>query len=372
MSDLGSNIDKLFKEGLGKAKVNPPSSLFNSIQGQINPQTSQVVSASSKIAAKTLGVTGVKVAIISTVVTIAVAAVVWYDQSGSDSENVSIEKSIVHSDQNKTEEENPSPTISVTNSNEEPLAEENPTTESVLYTPSNSQSHIVESDHVKVENDDEEPAERIYLEDRSEEFVTNEVNEQKTTERETFILTNCGLVGAEIIIQDQTGILNLVNVSNDREDLPIEINWGDSESSRVVLGNQTEIRHKYYVLNSKEFNVDIRATGKNCIQNIHRELLIKNSSIQQGIVVPNIFTPNNDGINDSFYVEMPAPKEFVIRVIGPMKQIVFESDNCNHKWSGDFRGRRCEKGIYTVILKYKYSGDKDWKSKTSTVWLNRN
>lgn len=373
MSDLGSNIDKLFKDGLGDAKVNPPSSVFNSIQEQINPQLSQTVGTGSKIAAKAVGVTGVKVAVIATVVTAAVASIVWYNQSESNKAIDGAQSTVTVKNQTITEKENLTPTTSANStSNEEDLSDDNSVEETILYTQSNTQLSDVQPDNALIEIDEEEPVERIYLEERPEEFVENPEKEQKPNEQETFVLTDCDLVGIELTIQEQTGIINLVNVSNGREDLPIEINWGDSETSRLVLGYQSETRHNYYVINSNRFSVDIQAIGKNCVQNITREVLIKNNTIQQEIIVPNIFTPNNDGLNDSFYVEMPAPKDFLMRVISPMKQIVYESSNWKGKWSGDFRDRKCEKGLYTVILKYKYSGDKELKSKTSTVWLNRN
>lgn len=372
MSDFGSNIDKLFKDGLGDAKVNPPSSVFNSIQGQINTQMSQAVGTGSKIAVKAVGVTGVKVAVIATVVTAAVSSIVWFNQSESDDAKDAFPSTVAIKNQTNTQKESQIPTSATSKSNEVSESDNNIGVDQITYTISNSQEPNAVPDDVIIKNDEVEPVERIYIEDRPEELVENSDKEQKSNEKETFVLTDCGLVGVELTIQEQIGILNLVNVSNDREDLLVDINWGDSESSRVVLGNQTESKHNYYVLNSKSFSMDIQATGKNCVQNIHREVLINNNSIQQEIIVPNIFTPNNDGLNDSFYVEMPAPKDFLMRVISPMKQIVYESNNWKEKWSGDFRDRKCEKGIYTVILKYKYSGDNEWKSKTSTVWLNRN
>ena len=369
MSNLGSNIDKLFKEGLGDAKVNPPSSVFNSIQGNLNPQITQTVSKGSKIAAKLAGVTGVKVAVVATVVSVTAASIVWFNQSNLD--KTIVIDSVQNENKIKIEKELISP--KTTSSNVEvDFTSKDSIEEPTKYTRNNSQLLIGEPNIIDAVVEEKVDVENNYIEDTSEYFVANPIKEGQIPVQQITTSVNCGLLGVELMVEDQTAILNFVNVAKNNENIPVEIDWGDLDFNKFVLENQLEVKHKFYVLNSKEFTVSISAKGKKCDQKIERKVFILNNSIQQDIVVPNIFTPNNDGINDSFYAEMPATKEFLMRVIGPTKQIVYESNNYKGKWGGDFRGRQCEKGIYTVILKYKYSGDTEWKSKTSTVWLNRN
>jgi len=369
MSDLGSNIDKLFKDGLEGAKVNPPNSVFNSIKRQINTNVPEPAAAGTKVAAKSLGITGAKIAIVATVAISGIAAFYWLSPIKDEKEEPKtvVQQKVENSE--KLDDVNTSVFNDTIIPNDGIKGDNSKRSESKNHTQPDKQRKN-ETTELWVIVEEDEPVERVYVEEAPTDFAAKYTTNRTTENKDEFVLTNCGLVGAEIEIKDNIAKLTLANTSGDV--LPIEINWGDAEPSRVVLENELVLEHNYYVLNNKDFTVSIRAIGKNCVQNVDRVVLVKNNSLQQEIVVPNIFTPNNDGLNDSFYVEMPRPKDFVLRVISPMKQIVYESKKWNGKWSGDYRDRQCDKGMYTVILKYKYSGDLNWKSKTSTVWLNRN
>ncbi len=368
MSDLGSNIDKLFKDGLGETKINPPNSVFNSVKGQINNPVPNSVATGSKVAAKTFGFTSIKVAVVATVAASAITGLYWLNANNTEkAEPKKVVQQKIEEDQHSNElnAREIEDTIVRNNAIQGVTENQSANNDNTYIDRQTNDAHA----ELWVIVEEDEAMEADVVEESPRDFEKNPNSNSKVISDQN-ISSDCKLVRSEIDIQDNILNLNLTNISSDI--IPIEINWGDFEPIRVVLENKIALKHKYYVLNSKEFKIDIRAIGKNCVQNNDRSLLIKNNLLPQEIIVPNIFTPNSDGLNDSFYVEMPQPKEFNLRVISPMKQIVFETENWKDKWSGDFKDRPCEKGIYTVILKYKYSGDADWKSKTSTVWLNRN
>ena len=64
------------------------------------------------------------------------------------------------------------------------------------------------------------------------------------------------------------------------------------------------------------------------------------------LYVPNTFTPNGDGLNDTFGINGEAIKDFSMSIYNRWGQMIFESTNANHRWDGTFKGERVLEGIY--------------------------
>ena len=66
----------------------------------------------------------------------------------------------------------------------------------------------------------------------------------------------------------------------------------------------------------------------------------------------NVFSPNNDGINDLFFLENSNLKEFSISVLNEKNQVVYQSQDPNFKWDGtDYRtGEIIPAGNYSYII----------------------
>jgi gliding motility-associated-like protein len=85
--------------------------------------------------------------------------------------------------------------------------------------------------------------------------------------------------------------------------------------------------------------------------------------------LPNIFTPNNEGIND-FFVPIKAENIEIEKVVIQNRwgQTVFESNEVN--WDGNFQGNPTPDGTYFYIVTYKDRNEK-MKSKSGTITLKR-
>ena len=64
------------------------------------------------------------------------------------------------------------------------------------------------------------------------------------------------------------------------------------------------------------------------------------------IYIPNSFTPNGDGMNDTFGIYGEAVKDFKMQVFNRWGQIVFETNNFNNRWDGTFEGNHVPQGSY--------------------------
>jgi gliding motility-associated-like protein len=77
--------------------------------------------------------------------------------------------------------------------------------------------------------------------------------------------------------------------------------------------------------------------------------------------VPNVFSPNDDGINDLFYLKKDAYDRCFdalnVRVYNRWGQIVFESEDAKFTWDGtDQNGSKLSEGTYFVVLQGFYGG----------------
>lgn len=64
------------------------------------------------------------------------------------------------------------------------------------------------------------------------------------------------------------------------------------------------------------------------------------------IVMPNIFSPNGDMINDYFFPELTAFTLNELVILNRWGQIVYQSDQISPGWDGSFNGDKCSEGTY--------------------------
>ncbi|MCW3072123.1 MAG: hypothetical protein JWO44_2013 [Bacteroidetes bacterium] len=89
------------------------------------------------------------------------------------------------------------------------------------------------------------------------------------------------------------------------------------------------------------------------------------------ILVPNIFTPNGDGVNDLLFFHSNASRCFHCRIYNRWGTLVYELDNAASGWNGTIMktGKPASDGVYYYILDYCTSADK--KELTGFVQLIR-
>jgi gliding motility-associated-like protein len=72
------------------------------------------------------------------------------------------------------------------------------------------------------------------------------------------------------------------------------------------------------------------------------------------LFIPNAFTPNNDGINDTWYIEtLQAYPGAEVKVYNRYGQLVFDNKGKNFAWDGTLNGQLLPSGayVYTIDLK---------------------
>lgn len=86
------------------------------------------------------------------------------------------------------------------------------------------------------------------------------------------------------------------------------------------------------------------------------------------IYIPNSFTPNGDGMNDTFGIAGEAIQEFRMQIFNRWGQLIFESANANQRWDGTFMGELVPEGAYVYKVMAKgASGKKQLREGNLTV-----
>lgn len=94
---------------------------------------------------------------------------------------------------------------------------------------------------------------------------------------------------------------------------------------------------------SRKYRVIAYKTGAPQIFSVSNEVdIIPNMSIY----IPNTFTPNGDGLNDTFGVAGEAILEFNMKIFNRWGQLIYETSNANDRWDGTFLGEMVPSGTY--------------------------
>ncbi len=113
-------------------------------------------------------------------------------------------------------------------------------------------------------------------------------------------------------------------------------------TSGIVAAQTVQDSRKYRVVAYKNGNPSVTSTSNTT------EVVPYMS-----IYLPNSFTPNGDGMNDTFGAYGEAIKEFKMQVFNRWGQLVFESNHYNMRWDGSHEGIQAPQGSYVYRITAK-------------------
>lgn len=84
---------------------------------------------------------------------------------------------------------------------------------------------------------------------------------------------------------------------------------------------------------------------------------------------PNVFTPNGDGVNDTYFPKFVHVDQLVFTVMNKWGEILYHSEDLNDKgWDGSYRGQKASPGNYVYKLSYTTADGRDF-SETGAFML---
>jgi len=103
--------------------------------------------------------------------------------------------------------------------------------------------------------------------------------------------------------------------------------------------------HTYNEVGDYEITL-IVTSGLDC-----QDTLIDTVSVVEGLIVPNVFTPNNDGWNDVFDVRTSNVGPFKIEIYNRWGNVVFETTSPQISWDGStLAGVEASSGTYFYVI----------------------
>ncbi len=88
------------------------------------------------------------------------------------------------------------------------------------------------------------------------------------------------------------------------------------------------------------------------------------------ILFPNVFTPNNDGVNDYFDLKANNLLSLRVKIYNRWGVLVFEDNSLHPKWDGRSKGLKVLEGSFMLSIEYSYQ---DWgKSEIIHKEMNSN
>ncbi len=70
------------------------------------------------------------------------------------------------------------------------------------------------------------------------------------------------------------------------------------------------------------------------------------------VTIPNAFTPDGDGINDTFYPVVTGSTSIEMFIYNRNSEVVYHT-NSNIAWDGTYKNRLCEQDVYICLLYVK-------------------
>jgi gliding motility-associated-like protein len=122
-------------------------------------------------------------------------------------------------------------------------------------------------------------------------------------------------------------------------------------SSNSYLWSTGSTNSSISIQDSGQYWVQIKDICKNYTENFNVEVL----DCSCMMAVPNVFTPNKDGLNDYFFPVINCIfDEYHIVIYNRWGQLLFESDDQNAKWDGKYKGGEAPDGVYFYLITYKH------------------
>lgn len=91
--------------------------------------------------------------------------------------------------------------------------------------------------------------------------------------------------------------------------------------------------------------------------------------LTKDIIIPNIFTPNADGINDLYIPQFVLTDYYETKIYDRYGTKVFSSSDQTETWDGKYHGNDCAEGVYYCVIEYEVCFE--MKEQTGFLHLQR-
>lgn len=124
--------------------------------------------------------------------------------------------------------------------------------------------------------------------------------------------------------------------------------WKIYKSSNLLFSRR-DVNQRHLFDEEGTYSIELSVTGHDCKHDTTYIVTIEESFLH----VPNVFTPNGDGMNDEFRVDYKSIVDYHIWVYNRWNKLVYESTNPAEGWDGNINGRPATSGAYFYVIRAK-------------------
>ena len=152
----------------------------------------------------------------------------------------------------------------------------------------------------------------------------------------------------------------------------------NADSYKWIFDNDQsseKISPSFTFIRSGTYPVKLMATNRyGCQSEMQKnaEIVVEEGRFKEPYI-PNIFSPNGDGMNDYYFITIEDEVLFQLNIIDRNGTSVFTSVSKEKKWDGrnENNGKDCPDGNYFYVFKYQLKGQVEAVKKTGTIYLEK-
>ena len=200
----------------------------------------------------------------------------------------------------------------------------------------------------------------------------------QSTTTYTAVATNAAGCSVSATVQVQVRDFKVTLTANKNPIMPglmLTLTSGANRSYNVVgwkpeanFTAQTAIAQSFIIKDSSQTFAVIGRSADGCLDTA--SLFIELEPGGKDFFIPNAFTPNNDGKNDTFKPYGSSIKSIEMRVFNQWGELVYQTTDVNKGWDGIFKGKAQPVGVYPYGIKVTFL-DNTTVTKRGTVNLVR-
>ncbi len=85
--------------------------------------------------------------------------------------------------------------------------------------------------------------------------------------------------------------------------------------------------------------------------------------------MPNAFSPNGDGMNDTFGIMGAGIESATLIIFDRYGNMVYSGEYPNARWDGTYKGADCELGVYVYWVEGKFTSGKTFIEKGNVTLM---
>jgi gliding motility-associated-like protein len=165
------------------------------------------------------------------------------------------------------------------------------------------------------------------------------------------------------------GIYNFIDSSVDEKNSIVAYNWNFGDLNSGTENTSTLANPSHLFSAEGTFTITLIATNADGNKDTVSKTITNSIAKSAGLIIPNIFSPNGDGLNDCF---SPISKSnfvnYSLKIFNRWGELVYVSNNANDCWDGQLKNGQIEIGTYFYILNAKTECSSiDWKGDITLI-----